>query len=154
MAMGLVTPYNQMDVMLFGTANRQWNDASAGNIMFCLCSSAYTPVLTHTQTNNLTGLITTGGGAPIAATSLVLENVSVPGTTFFDSNDAVWTVTAIISPKYLIAVQPVVANTFSATTSKLLFYVDLNTDSSGATFSSSATELYIFAPIGGWFKTV
>jgi hypothetical protein len=122
--------------------------------MFCLCSSAYTPALTHTTTSSLTGLITTGNGAPIAATGLTLENTSNPGTTFYDSSDAVFTVTAIITPKYLIAVQPVTANTFSATTSKLLFYVDLNTDSSGATFSSSATELYIFAPIGGWFKTV
>lgn len=39
MAVGTVTKYNQLEKQLFDAANRQWNDATAGNIMFCLVTN-------------------------------------------------------------------------------------------------------------------
>jgi hypothetical protein len=49
-------------------------------------------------------------------------------------------------------VQPVSANTFSATTSKLLWYINL--DTGGGSIASVASDFVIIAPTNGWFKTV
>lgn len=153
MTVGTVTKYNSLEKTLFDTANRQWNDATAGNIMFCLCSSAYTPAASHSTTADLTGLISAGDGAPIAATSLAINNTTTPSTTYYDSDDANFGATVTITAKYLVAVQPVTANTFSDSTGKLLFYVDLNTAGGSATASSTASDFLIYAPANGWFKT-
>jgi len=152
MAVGTVTKYNQCDKQLFATANRQWDDSTAGNIMFCLCTSSYTPVATHTTTTDLAGTITSGDGAPIAATGLAIDNTTTAGTTYYDSADANFGATVTITAKYLIAVQPVSANTFSATTSKLLWYINL--DTGGGSIASVASDFVIIAPTNGWFKTV
>jgi len=154
MSLGTVTKYNSLEKALFDTANRQWNDATAGNIMFCLCGNAYTPAATHDETADLTDLITSGDGAPIAATTPAINNTTTPGTTYYDSDDANFGAAVTILAKYLIAVQPVTAGTFSATTGKLLFYVDLDTTSSSAEVSSTASDFVVYAPNNGWFKTV
>jgi len=145
--------YNQLEKQIGDTANRQWNDAAAGNIMWCLCGNGYTPSATHTTTTNLADLIASGDGAPMNATGLAIDNATTPGTTYYDSADANFGSTVTITAKYLIAVQPITAGTFSATTSKLLFYVDLDTSSSSAEVSSTASEFIIIAPTNGWFKT-
>lgn len=154
MALGTVTKYNSLEKTLFDTANRQWNDAAAGNIIFCLCGNGYTPAATHSTTNDLADLIAAGDGAPIAATGLAIDDTTTAGTTYYDSADADFGSAVTILAKYLIAVQPVTADTFSATTSKLLFYVDLDTTSSSAEVSSTASDFVVYAPTNGWFKTV
>jgi len=154
MAIGTVTKYNSLEKTIFDTANRQWNDATAGNIMFCLCTNAYTPSATHSTTANLAGTITSGNGAPIAATALAIDNTTTAGTTYYDSADADFGSSVTITAKYLVCVQPVTANTFSTSTSKLLWYVDLDTASGSASVSSTASIFKINAPNLGWFKTV
>jgi hypothetical protein len=154
MALGTVTKYNSLEKTLFDTANRQWNDATAGNIMFCLCGNGYTPAAAHDETADLSDLITAGDGAPIAATGLAIDNTTTAGTTYYDADAANFGAAVTVSAKWLICVQPVTANTFSATTSKLLFYVDLNTSSGSAEASSTASDFRIDPPANGWFKTV
>src|SRR5574343_619400 len=155
MPVGTVTKYNQLEKQLFDTANRQWNDAATGNIMFCLVTNGYTPSATHTTTANLgANLISSGDGAArIAATGLTIDNTTTPGTTYYDSADVTWGSSVTITAKYLVCVQPVTANTFDSSTSKLLFYVDLDTTSSSASVSASATPFTVIAPANGWFKT-
>lgn len=155
MALGTVTKYNQLEKQIGADAERQWDDATAGNIMFCLADAAYTPAATHTTTADVgANLITTGDGAPIAATSLAIDNTTTPGTTYYDSADANFGASVTISAKWLIAVQPVTAGTFSATTSKLLWYVDLNNSSGSAEASSTASDFIVYAPTNGWIKSV
>lgn len=153
MAIGTVTKYNQFEKQIAADANRQWDDATAGNIMFCLASNAYTPAAAHTTTADVTGLITAGDGAPIAATGLAIDNTTTAGSTYFDSDDVSFGTNVTIKAKYLICVQPVTANTFDASTSKLLFYVDLDTTSTSTTVSSVASDFVIYAPTNGWIKT-
>jgi hypothetical protein len=121
--------------------------------MFCLCGAAYTPSASHSTTADLAGLISSGDGAPIAATGLAIDNVTIPGSTYYDSDDANFGSAVTVTAKYLIAVMPVTANTFSASTSKLLFYVNLNTASGSATASSQAGQFTVYAPVGGWIKS-
>lgn len=145
--------YYQLEKQIGDTANRQWNDATAGNVMWCLCGGGYAPTATHTTTANLTDLIAAGDGAPMNATGLAIDNTTTAGTTYYDSDDVNFGATVSITAKYLIAVQPVTAGTFSATTSKLLFYIDLDNSTGWAEVSSSAAEFVIQAPANGWFKT-
>ena len=153
MAIGTVTKYNGFEKQITADANRQWDDATAGNIMFCLCGNGYTPSATHSTTANLTDLITSGDGAPIAATGLAIDNTTTAGSTYFDSADANFGSNVTITAKYLIAVMPVTAGTFDASTSKLLFYVDLDTSSSSAEVSSITSDFVIYTPTNGWIKT-
>lgn len=155
MPVGTVTKYNQLEKTLTDTALRDWNDSTTGNIMFCLADQTYTPSATHTTTNDLgAALISTGDGATrVAATGLAIDNTTTAGTTYFDSADVTWGSSVTITAKYLICVQPVTANTFSGTTDKLLFYVDLDTTSTSSTVSSVASAFTVFAPTNGWFKT-
>lgn len=155
MPVGPVTKYNQLEKQLFDTANRQWNDAATGNIMFCLVTSGYTPSATHTTTANLgANLISTGDGATrVAATALAIDNTTTPGTTYYDSADATWGSSVTITAKYMVAVQPVTANTFDSSTSKLLFYVDLDTTSTSSSVTSTTSSFTVVAPSTGWFKT-
>lgn len=155
MPVGPVTKYNQLEKQLFDTANRQWNDAATGNIMFCLVSSGYTPAATHTTTADLgANLISAGDGATrVAATGLTVDNTTTPGTTYYDSNDVTWGASVTITAKYLVCVQPDTANTFSSTTSRLLFYVDLDTTDATSVAYVSSDEFKVIAPVNGWFKT-
>jgi hypothetical protein len=123
--------------------------------MFCLADETYTPSATHTTTTNVgAALITAGDGAPINVASPDLDAATTPGTTYYDSNAADFGASVTIDAKYLICVQPTAAGTFSATTSKLLWYVDLNTASGTAIISSVANAFKIDPPANGWFKTV
>jgi len=155
MALGTVTKYNSLEVAIGDTANRQWNDATAGNIMFCLVTNGYTPSATHSTTSSLgANVITTGDGSPIAATSLTLDNTTTPGRTYFNSANASFGSSVTITAKYLVAVQPVTAGTFSATTSTLLFYVDLDTTSGSSSATSTASNFTVYTPANGWFYTL
>lgn len=155
MALGTVTKYNQLESVLFGTAGRQWDDATAGSLMWCLADETYTPSATHTTTNDVgAALQTAGDGAPINVTTPAIDNTTTAGTTYYDADAANFGTTVTISEKYLICVQPVTAGTFSATTSKLLFYIDLNTASGSALAASIASDFRIDPPTNGWFKTV
>lgn len=154
MAAGQVVKYNSFEKTLFSTANRQWDDATPGNIMFVLAGAGYTPLATHSTTADLTNVITAGDGAPIPATGLAIDNTTTPGTTYYTSNSANFGAAVSIEAKYLIAIQPVTPGTYSATTGKLLFHVDLNTASSSATVISTASDFVVYAPVNGWAKTV
>lgn len=155
MPVGTVTKYNQLEKQLFDTANRQWNDAATGNIMFCLVTNGYTPAATDATTASLgANLISSGDGAArIAAAGLTVDNTTTPGTTYYDSADVTWGTSVTITAKYLVCVQPVMANTFDAATSRLLFYVDLDTTSSSSSVSATAAPFTVVAPANGWFKT-
>ena len=153
MAIGTVTKYNGFEKQIAADANRQWDDATAGNIMFCLCGNGYTPAATHTTTANLTGIITSGDGAPIVAAGVSIDNTTTPGSTYFKTNDANFGSAVTITAKYLVAVMSVTAGTFDASTSKLLFYVNLDTTSSSATVSSVSSDFVIYTPTNGWIKT-
>ena len=154
MAVGTVTKYNSLEKALFSSANRQWDDAAAGNIMFVLAGAAYTPSPAHATAANLTNVIVAGEGAPIAATGLSIDSASVPGSTFYTSANANFGAVVTITAKYLIAIQPVTPGVYDAATAKLLFYVDLDTTGPAATVSSTASEFLVYAPANGWFKTV
>ncbi len=153
MTVGAVTKYNGLEKTLFSGANRQWDNAAAGNLMFILASAAYTPLAAHATTADLTGVITSGNGAPIAATGLAIDNTTTPGSTYYKSADADFGATTTITAKFLIAVEPAVAGAYNASTDKLLFYVDLNTATAGSTVSSAASSFIVYAPVNGWFKT-
>ena len=154
MAVGTVTKYNQFESVLGATANRQWDDSTTGSLMFCLADETYTPSATHTTTNDVsTALITTGDGVAIAVANPSIDAATTPGTTYYDSDDANWGSSVTITAKYLICVQPTSANTFSGTTDKLLWYVDLNTASSGSTVSSTSSDFIVQAPTNGWISS-
>ena len=157
MAVGSVVKYNNTEANLFKDASRQWDNAASGNIMFCLCGNSYAFDATHATTNDLAGLITSGDGAPINATGLTIDETVDPGKTYYQADDANFGAAVTITAKWMIAVQPVVAGTFSATTSKLIFAVDLNTASPTATISSAGSDFVILqpdTPFDGWFRTV
>jgi hypothetical protein len=156
MAAGTVQLYNTAYETLFQDATRQWDDATAGNIMWMLADDSYTPADTHATTTNVTNQVITGDAVPINATNLVVTDT--PGTaaqTFFQAGcstgatEVSWGTAVDISARWLICVQPVAAGTFSATTSKLIFYVDLNTATGNLT--STSGEFTINMPSDGWF---
>lgn len=154
MTVGTVTKYNSLEKTIAADANRQWDDATAGNMLFVLAGAGYTPSAAHALTSDLTNVITSGDGAPIAATGLAIDNTTTAGTTYYDSADANFGAAVTITAKYLIAVQPATANTYNSSTGKLLFYVDLDNTNGSATVSSTASDFIVYAPANGWFKTV
>ena len=156
MAVGTVTKYNQLESVLFSSAGNPWDDATPGNIMFVLAKYTYTPAATHTTMADVgtSGVdwIASGDGAPMNATTLALDDTTTPGTTYYASDDADFGTSVTITAKWLLAVQPVSAGT-AASTSKLLWYVDLNDTSSTASASATATSFNVAMPTNGWFKT-
>lgn len=154
MAAGQVTKYYGFEKALFAAAGRQWDDATPGNIMFVLAGAGYTPSAAHSTTADLSNVITAGDGAPISATGLAIDNITTPGTTYYDSDDANFGSAVSIEAKYLIAVQPVSPGAYNATTGKLLFYANLNTAGTGTTVISTASDFVVYAPTNGWTKTV
>lgn len=155
MAIGTVTKYNQWEDVTGGDASRQWDDATAGSVMFVLAKATYTPAATHTTVANIgtsdVDYIETGDGAPIAATTLDIDATTTAGTAYYDSDAANFGASVTVTAKYLIAVQPVTANTF-ASTAKLLWYVDL--DSGGGSVSSTASTFSVDAATNGWVQSV
>jgi hypothetical protein len=157
MAIHSIEKFDQCIKVLLSSANRDWDDATAGNIMWCLVGAGYTKDLTDTTTADLgANIITSGDGAPINATGLSLDDTSTPGTVKFKSDNANFGASVTITAKFLVAVMPVTAGTFSATTSKLLLIDDLNTASSSSVVTSSGDEFVVnmpvTAPADGWGK--
>jgi len=155
MAVGIVTKYNTLESVLFSASGRQWDDATVGSNMFILATSLYNPVASvHTTTADLgTTIITVGDGSPINVLNPLLDHTTVPGSTLFKSDSANFGAAVTITAKYLICVQPVVAGTFSGTTDKLLWYVDLDTTTTNSEKSSTAAEFLVNAPANGWYET-
>lgn len=157
MAIHSIEKFDQCIKVITSAANRDWDDATAGNIMWCLVGAGYTKDLTDTTTADLgANIITSGDGAPINATGLTIDDTSTPGIAKFKSDNANFGASVTITAKYLVGVMPVTAGTFSATTSKLLLIDDLNTASAASTVSSSGDEFVVnmpaTAPADGWFK--
>jgi len=152
MAIAPVKKYNNLEKNLFSAVERQWDDLATGSNMFMLATNVYTPDVAHQTTNDVTGKVISGDGIPIAVLSPSIDSVSVAGTTSFSSAAANFGAAVTITAKYLICIQPLVANTFSLTTSKLLWYVDLDDTNATASLSSTASDFIINAPTNGWFS--
>lgn len=155
MAIGTVTKYNQWEDVIGGNADRQWDDATVGNIMFVLAKSTYTPAATHTTVANIgtsdVDYIETGDGAPIDAANTDIDAATTAGTAYYDSDAANFGASVTVTAKYLIAIQPAAASTF-ASTAKLLWYVDL--DTGGGSVSSTASTFSVDAATNGWLQSV
>ena len=161
MAAGNVQVYDSAYTTLFQTVAggglRQWDDSTAGSIMWVLADATYTPADTHTTTSDIGtsgDAIVGGDGVPIAATDLAVTQ-STANTYFLGGSGSPGDATTVhygtnttITAKYLIATMPQTANSHSATTDELLFYVELET---GSTVSSSAGTFSITMPTNGWF---
>ena len=159
MAAGAVQLYNSAYDTIFqgtaGTIDRVWDDATAGNIMWMLAASGYTPADTHATTTDVTNQVVTGDAVPIDATNLLITQSTA--TTYFEAgaNASAGVVSfaagaATITAKYLICIMPVTASTFSGTTDELIFYVDLN--DGGSDLTSTAGDFIINMPTNGWFS--
>jgi len=151
MAVGATQIYNAGHGLLLATTGVEWDAAAAGSYMFCLAKSTYTPADTHTTVADLgtsdVDYIETGDGAPINATTRAVNQSTAD--TFLDSDPADFGASVTVTAKYLVCVQPVVAGTF-ASTSKLLFYIDLSTG--GGSLSSVADAFKISPHVDGWLK--
>lgn len=151
MAVGATQIYDAGHSLLLADTGVPWDAAAAGSYMFCLAKASYTPADTHTTVADLgvsdTDYIATGDGAPINATTRAI-NQSV-ATTYLDSDAADFGAAVTVTAKYLVCVQPVVAGTF-ASTSKLVFYIDLN--SGGGSLSSVSDAFKISPHANGWLS--
>ena len=150
MPIGSVQKFNQMESVLLSDANRQWDDTAVGSCMFILADNTYTPAAAHTTAAELSGVITAGDGAPINLATPTIDAATLIGTTFLDSDPANFGVSVSVTAKYLICVQPATAASFLNTTDKLLWYVDLDTTSSSASKTSTASDFSINTPVNGW----
>lgn len=152
MAIGSVVKFNKMQSNLMKAAGRQWDDAAGGNVMFVLASATYVPAAANATLADVgANYITTGNGAPINATTVALDDVTTPDSVYLDSDAADFGAAVTVTAKYLIAVQPVAAGTIAAT-SKLLWYVDLDTTSTSSEVSSTSAVFKINPPANGWVK--
>ena len=152
MAIGPVTKFNQLEQVIMSTTGTDWDSVAAGSFMFILVGNLYTPDVTHTVTGDLTDIITAGDGAPINVPTPAIDILSVPGTTFLSSGSANFGTTVTITTKFLICINPLAAATFSATTSKLLWYVDLDDATGTAERSSTNSDFVINTPANGWLS--
>ena len=152
MAVGNVILYDGA-TELFKSSSRQWDDPATGNIMFILANHTYTPNISHATVANVSYYIPSGDGAPINATSLAMNTQTGvnAGDIYCTSDAANFGSSVTITAKYLICVQPVTAGTL-ASTSKLIFYVDLDTTSSSTDVSTTAGQFTIIPSASGWFK--
>jgi hypothetical protein len=148
MTVGVITKYNQMAKILQEDANPDWDDSTAGAFMFILATSSYTPSVSHTTVNDIgANYIDSGDGAPINATTR--DVIESSGDVFLDSDDADFGSSVTITAKYLVCVMPVSAGTV-ASTSKLVWYVDLNTG--GGSIARTNSTFKVVAPVNGWTK--
>lgn len=139
-----------MSGVLLGDATKQWNDAGVGVFMFIIADNTYTPLATHTVSFDLSGVITSGDGAPINVTGRVVDSATVPGTTALKSNNADFGSAVTITGKYIICVQPAVAGTFDGSNDKLVWYFDLDDTSPTAQITVTSDEFIYTMPSGGW----
>lgn len=153
MAAGPVVKYNGLESELMEDAERQWDDATAGSLMFILADNTYTFDATDVLASDLLGVITAGDGAPINLASPVIDKTTLPGSTFLQSADANFGASVTITAKFLICVKPVVAGTFDGASDKLLWCADLDTTSSSTSKSSTASDFSLTQPVNGWIKS-
>lgn len=155
MAIGTVKRYNQMENILMGDAGRQWDDATAGSCMFVLAKNTYAIDVTDTTLADVgtgdTDWIETGDGAPINVTTPDVDDTTTAGITFLDSDAANFGASVTVTAKFLLCVQPVAPGTI-ASTSKILWAVDLDTTDGTTSKSSSASDYVINPPANGWIK--
>lgn len=148
---GTVAKFNGMEDTILGDADRQWDDATAGSLMFILVDNSYAFDATDVTAADLTGVISAGDGAPINVTTPTIDKTTTPGSTYLDSNDADWGTPVTITAKWLICVQPVTAGTY-ASTAKLLWALDLDDTNGTASKVVAAGEFKYLAPVNGWVK--
>ena len=153
MAAGAVKKFNGLESELMEDAERQWDDATAGSMMFILADNTYVFDATHILASELVGVITAGDGAPINLTTPVIDKTTLPGTTFLQADDANFGAAVTITAKFLICVKPVVAGTFDGSSDKLMWCADLDDSSSSASKSSVASDFSLTQPVNGWVKS-
>jgi hypothetical protein len=132
-------------------------DATAGAYHWLLATSSYTPNDTHSTTTDVTNQVT-GDGAAIAATNLEFlaspgaanESFFQAGTTAGGAGVVQFGPNVTITARYLILVKNTTPPTFSATTSELIFFIDLT--GSASDLSSSNGDFTITMPTSGWYK--
>jgi len=151
MAIGAVTKFNQLESIILGDGDRQWDDATAGSCMFILADNTYAFDATDTTAAALSGVISAGDGAPINVTTPAIDDTTTPGSTYIDSADADWGTPVTITAKWIICVQPVTAGTY-ASTAKLLWGFDLDNSSGSASKTVTADEFKYLTPTNGWIK--
>jgi len=151
MSIGAVTKFNQLESIILGDADRQWDDAAAGSCMFILADNTYAFDATDTTAADLSGVISAGDGAPINVTTPTIDDATTAGSTYIDSDDADWGTPVTITAKWIICVQPVVAGTY-ASTAKLLWAFDLDNTSGSADRVVTADEFKYLVPVNGWIK--
>lgn len=150
MAIGKALPYDQFGGLLVRAANPQWDDPQAGAYMFALATSSYAPAFAHTTAADLgVAVITTGDGAPIAATNRTVQDVL--GKAYIRSNPANFGTTVTITAKYLLCLMPVTSNTYT-TTAKLCWYVDLDDTSTNASLVVTASSFEVSQSTNGWIS--
>ena len=132
-------------------------ESAAGSYHWLLATQGYVPALTHLTTTSVTNQVGVDG-APIAATNLLfeatngtaIESFFEAGTTAGGAGVVQFGPNATITARYLILVKNITAPTFSATTSELIFYIDLT--GSASDLSSSNGDFTITMPTNGWYK--
>lgn len=149
MPVGQVKKYDGMEAILNKDANRQWDDATVGNCMFILATNTYTFDSADSTATDLLGVITAGDGSPINVDNPSIDENTVPGTTYIDSDAANFGASVTITAKFLICVQPVIAGTYAAT-ARVVWCVDLDTSSGSASKTSTASDFSINTPTNGW----
>lgn len=152
MAIGTVTKYNVLEVALMNNATRGWDSITAGSNMFLLVDNTYTPAATHEASDEITGIITAGDGAPINVGTPSIDEATTPGTTYLDSLAADFGSTVTITAKYLVCILPDVAATFVSGNDQLLWYVDLDDTTTSTSKTSTASDFIITPPTNGWIK--
>ena len=151
MTVGVVQLYNQWGDILAGTANNQWDSATATHFGFLLAKSSYTPNDTHTTIADLgtagTNWINAGDGAPIQVPSRAVDNSN--GATQFKAGNANFGASVTVSAKYLICFAGDPAS--PQATDRLLFWQDLKTE--GGEASSSSSDFNVQAPANNiWWQ--
>lgn len=154
MAAGTFVLYDGAGEILFDNAGTQWDDnGSGGEYMWALCTSAYTPAVTHADMTDITGeIVPTADGDP--------QNTGTRATTttgsvmYFSAGDANFGASVTITAQYLLLIRPATPGTFvNDATTDLIGYVDLNVG--GSDLSSSAGAFVVTEPTSpatGWFS--
>lgn len=132
--------------------------SGAGTLMWVLVENDYNPDLTDTTGADFAGNELVAPGAPINATNVLITKTPGLGIeSFFQAGSAAGTGIVEFGPgvmtyRYLCLVRPVGAGTY-ATTSELIFYIDL-IDSDSNDVTASGEYVTVNMANSGWFKMV
>lgn len=144
MPVGNIVRYNQFPRILLEDGNPQWDDPAPGAFMWVLCDNGYTPYVHHVTLPNGTSFIASAPGAPINCTGRIVE--ASAGSAVLKAESANFGLITLPA-KYLLCVMPVVAGVFYQPTTRLCFYVDLDTTSPTAQLPAN-TEINLIAANG------